>query len=124
MAWVWTAALVWVALALLLALLTGRFLRRSDQRETRPDAPADDRSAADSRSETAPPVPLRPRAAHRNGRSRLPSTVARAVVAPGCFHRTTPGPGPDLGEQRPDSGNTAPRTPAEPRNRSPLHRHR
>lgn len=146
----WIGALIWLALVLFLALLTGRYLRRSDQREPYsqdafPDAAAgsvDERSAIAPRIEPVPPsLPRRgqPDAPAGDGAQHHytggPPRGSYRATAPGDgarndgLERPPPAASPERptqlqpGDKRPDSTGSAPRTPALPPSRSPFHRH-
>jgi hypothetical protein len=146
MDWVRTAAWAWVAIALPVALLTGFYLRRSDQREELRDARTrigDDQTGPGPRSAASRP---RPGQAGRRDAYRLPGAVVRSRhTSAGCIYGGAAGssadaprggdPGPDgptastgrQGQQPPRQGD-APRnstqggTPASSRRRPPYHR--
>ena len=143
MDWVRTAAWAWVAIALPVALLTGLYLRRSDQREELRDAHTpigDEQTAPEPRSAASRP---RPGQAGRRAAYRLPGAVVRSRNASaGCIYGGAAGSSADAGPGKPDgpSASTgrqeqqpprqadAPRTsaqgrtPASSRRRPPYHR--
>jgi hypothetical protein len=145
MDWVRTAAWVWVAIALPVALLTGLYLRRADQHEEFRDARTrigDEQTGPEPRRAASRP---RPGQAGRRAAFRLPGAVVRSrQTSAGCIYggaagssADTPGgnPGPDgpspstgRQEQQPPRQGDAPRTgaqgrtPASSRRRPPYHR--
>jgi hypothetical protein len=130
MDWVWHAALIWVAVALPLALLTGHLLLRADRR----DPPvvvsqSTDAHPAEEPQQFTPEPPAAPRRRTRSG----PSDVFTRTLHPTGSGRTRP-----AGGTTPDRA--APQFPTAPqdadaadkgrarssegaRRRAPMHRH-
>ena len=139
MDWVRIAALAWVAVALPLALLTGRYLRRADQRENRRDvrSPIDEQRTAPGRRR--PASRPRPGATGRRAPYRLPGAIARSRrTSAGCIYGGTAGspadtahgpegPGVSTADQPPGEpsrpqASSQGATPRSSRNRPPFHR--
>jgi hypothetical protein len=145
MDWVRTAAWAWVVIAVPVALLTGFYLRRSDQREELRDARTrigDEQTGPEPRRAASRP---RPGQAGRRAAYRLPGAIVRSrKTSAGCIYggaaggsadalRGNPGPegpspSPGSQEQQPPRQGDAPttsaqgRTPASSRRRPPYHR--
>ena len=130
MDWVWHAALIWVAVALPLALLTGHLLLRADRR----DAPvvvsqSTDLPPAKESQEFTPEPPPAPRRRTRSG----PSNAFARTLHPTGSGRTRPAGGakPDRSAPQPptapqdvdaaDKGRA--RSSESARRRAPMHRH-
>lgn len=123
MNWLWTAALIWVALALPLGLVAGIYLRRSDRRDARDAASAHGRPAELSPGSGRTLAPGL-RRARRRGRSHLPGGIARSAAAGRGIHHSLPLSAGDVVKARPDREKLVGRSQAATRGRSPHYRHR
>ncbi len=133
MNWMWIAALVWIAVALPVGMLTGIYLRRLDRQEASEQA-SDPGATAELPAGNPPSVAPRTRAARRRGRPWVPGALAHSVRPSHDVRDTPPAPGaddqgdgpagprPTSTADRPDPQNR--RTPAGARGRPPLYRHR
>ncbi len=142
MDWIWIAALAWAAVSLPLALLTGWYLRRSDERDVVTGRYARRFPAA------APGRTVRrlaARTSRRSGRGRTPGLTAGPVPPSSCMYRAPSAPGtrgrraigltagvpdPAAGQDDPPSppqdaapGRTPARASGESRSRSRFYRH-
>jgi hypothetical protein len=123
MNWVWTAALIWVALALPLGLAAGIYLRRSDRRDAREAASAHGRPAElpDGTGRTLEPGLRRTR---RSGPSRFPGGISHSAAAGRGLHHRLPPSAKDVRDVGSDQEKLIGRTHAGTRGRSPHYRHR
>ncbi|NEK84274.1 hypothetical protein GCU60_00590 [Blastococcus saxobsidens] len=133
MDWLSTAALLWVALVLPVALAAGRWLRRSDEREAHV---VDALPAAAVEVEVEVEAPTAEPSNARTVRSRLPKAVVMAAAPRTCPHgrhsgQRAPGAGPGGPQSAAPPAEASSRGPARPtpstpvgaRNRTPLYRH-
>lgn len=124
MDWIWIAALVWAAVSLPLALVTGRYLRRSDERDAARDRYLRRFPAAASVRSVHRLAAGSPR---RSGRARTPGLTAGPVAPSQCRYRASAAPqdhaGPDLTTPDPATGRTPAKASGESRGRSRFYRH-
>ncbi len=107
MEWLWIAALAWVVLAIPLALVTGRYLVRADERRARLIRPTEaaPHHPADGPAPNSPPDPARPVATRRSRPLASARLIARSVHPKGRERRASePEPEPEESTTRPPSG--------------------
>ncbi len=124
MDWIWIAALAWAAVSLPLALVTGRYLRRSDERDAARDRyPRRFPAAVPSR----PVVRMAARPTRRSGRARTPGLTAGPISPSQCRYRAHAAPQdhatPDVPAPDPATGRTPAKASGESRSRSRFYRH-